>query len=129
MRIKLTGIYVDDQEKALAFYTGKVGLAVKTDAAYSQTERWLSLVSPEQPDGTELLLGSFPNEHARALQRALHESGTPATALATDDCQAEYERLQANGVTFTMAPAKMPYGGTDAVFDDGCGNLICIHQD
>jgi predicted enzyme related to lactoylglutathione lyase len=129
MRIKLSGIYVDDQDKALAFYTGKVGFKVKIDAAYSAEERWLSLVSPDQPDGTELLLGSFPNEHARALQSSLRESGTPATAFATDDCQTEYERLKANGVTFTMAPTTMSYGGTDAVFDDGCGNLICLHQD
>jgi catechol 2,3-dioxygenase-like lactoylglutathione lyase family enzyme len=129
MRIKLTGIYVDDQDKALAFYTEKLGFTVKTDAPYSPTERWLSLVSPDHPDGTELLLGSFPNEHARALQRSLYEAGTPATAFSTEDCQAEYERLEARGVTFTMAPKQMPYGGTDAVLDDGCGNLICLHQD
>lgn len=129
MRIKLSGIYVDDQDKALAFYTEKLGFKVKTDAAYGEGNRWLTLVSPEQPEGSELLLGRLPNEHARALQASLRESGVPATAFATSDCQAEYERLKANGVEFVMEPTKMSYGGTDALFADGCGNLIGVHQD
>jgi catechol 2,3-dioxygenase-like lactoylglutathione lyase family enzyme len=128
MRIKLTGIYVDDQDRARAFYRDVLGLKVKTDEAYGEGERWLTMVSPDEPDGTELLLG-VPDEPARAFQKALREAGKPATALSTDDCQGEYDRLTASGVRFVMPPTTMSYGGTDAVFEDGCGNLICVHQD
>jgi predicted enzyme related to lactoylglutathione lyase len=128
MRIKLAGIFVDDQDRARDFYSDVLGFKVKTDAPYSETARWLALVSPDDPDGTELLL-DVPDEAARAFQRATREAGKPATAFATEDCRAEYERLVARGVTFTMEPTKMPYGGIDAVFDDTCGNLICLHQD
>jgi catechol 2,3-dioxygenase-like lactoylglutathione lyase family enzyme len=128
MRIKLTGIFVDDQDRAREFYESVLGMQVKVDAGYGGGARWLSVVSPEDPDGAELLL-ELPDEAAGAYRRSLREAGKPATALATGDCEGDYERLLASGVTFTTPPTKMPYGGTDAVFDDGCGNLICLHQD
>jgi catechol 2,3-dioxygenase-like lactoylglutathione lyase family enzyme len=128
MRIKLTTLFVDDQERARAFYTDMLGFQVKTDAAYGDGARWLSVVSPEDPGGTELLL-ERPDDHARAFQRAVHDAGKPATTLTSEDCRADFERLKAKGVEFTLEPKKMPYGGTDAVFDDGCGNLICLHED
>ena len=128
MRIRLTSLFVDDQDKALKFYTETLGFQVKTDAAYGPEDRWLSVVSPEDPDGTELLL-QHPGEAARRLQESDFAAGQPATAFATDDCRREYRRLSERGVTFTLEPTRMPYGGTDAVLDDGCGNLICLHQD
>jgi catechol 2,3-dioxygenase-like lactoylglutathione lyase family enzyme len=128
MRIKLTTLFVDDQERARAFYTDVLGFRVKVDAAYGDDVRWLSVVSPDDPGGTELLLEK-PDEHAQAFQRAVRAAGKPATALTSEDCRADFERLQAKGVSFTLEPTKMPYGGIDAVFDDGCGNLICLHED
>jgi catechol 2,3-dioxygenase-like lactoylglutathione lyase family enzyme len=128
MRIKLTGIFVDDQDKARAFYTDVLGFRLRADAPYSEDARWLTVVSPEDPDGTELLLGA-PEEAARAYQQALRAAGKPAASFTTDDCARDYEELRAKGVTFVMEPTKMPYGGTDALFDDGCGNLISLHQD
>jgi catechol 2,3-dioxygenase-like lactoylglutathione lyase family enzyme len=128
MRIKLTTLFVDDQERARAFYTDVLGFQIKTDAAYGEGVRWLSVVSPDDPGGTELLLEK-PDPHAQAFQRAVREAGKPAAALTSEDCRADFERLRAEGVSFTLEPTRMPYGGTDAVFDDGCGNLICLHED
>jgi catechol 2,3-dioxygenase-like lactoylglutathione lyase family enzyme len=128
MLIKLAGVFVDDQEKAKSFYTNVLGFQVKTDAAYGPGERWLSLVSPEEPDGAALLLGLAEGAAAQ-LQAAQREAGTPAISFTTDDLRREYEALVAKGVKFTLEPTKMSYGGTDAVFDDGCGNLINLHQD
>jgi predicted enzyme related to lactoylglutathione lyase len=128
MRIKLTGIFVDDQDRAREFYEDVLGMQVKVDAAYGDGTRWLTVVSPEDPDGIELLL-EVPDEAARAYRQAVREAGKPATALVTADCHGDYDRLVASGVTFTTPPTRMPYGGTDAVFDDTCGNLICLHQD
>jgi catechol 2,3-dioxygenase-like lactoylglutathione lyase family enzyme len=128
MRIKLAGVFVDDQDKALAFYTNVLGLQVKTDAPYTETARWLTVVSPEDPDGTELLL-SMPNEAARGFQKAQREMSAPATSFTTDSIQRDYEALKAKGVRFVMEPTRMDYGGTDAVFDDTCGNLINLHQE
>jgi predicted enzyme related to lactoylglutathione lyase len=128
MRIKLTAVYVDDQDRARAFYTDVLGMQLKTDAAYGDGARWLTVVSPDDPDGPELLLEA-PDGPAQAFQRARREAGRPATALATSDCHAEAQRLKAAGVRFVMEPTTLPYGGVDAVFDDTCGNLICIHQD
>lgn len=128
MRIKLAGIFVDDQERARAFYTEKLGFQVKKDTPYSETARWLTVVSADDPDGTELQLAPL-DEPSRAFQQALYQAGQPATALASEDCKADYDRLLAAGVTFTLEPTTMPYGGTDAVFEDTCGNLICIHQE
>jgi catechol 2,3-dioxygenase-like lactoylglutathione lyase family enzyme len=128
MRIGLTGIFVDDQDKAEKFYTEAIGLQIKTNAPYGPTERWLSVVSPEDPDGVELVL-HLADEPARAFQRASREAGRPVISLRTDDCQRDAERLKANGVVFVREPARMDYGGMDAVFDDTFGNLINLHQD
>lgn len=128
MRIKLASIFVDDQDRALGFYTENLGFRLKTDAPYSETARWLTVVSPEEPDGVELLL-NLPDETEAAYQRATKEAGKPATSFTTDDCRRDYERLTAQEVKFVMEPTKMPYGGTDALFDDGCGNLINLHQE
>jgi catechol 2,3-dioxygenase-like lactoylglutathione lyase family enzyme len=128
MRIGLTGIYVDDQDHAERFYTEVLGLKVKTNAPYSDTERWLTVVSPEDPEGVELAL-HLTDEPARAFRRASREIGRPVLSLRTDDCQRDAERLKAKGVVFVKEPARMDYGGMDAVFDDTCGNLINLHQD
>jgi catechol 2,3-dioxygenase-like lactoylglutathione lyase family enzyme len=128
MRIGLTGIFVDDQDKAERFYTDVLGLQVKTSAPYAPGERWLTVVSPEEPDGVELVLHPA-DEAARAFQRASRELGRPVISLRTDDCQRDAERLKAEGVVFVKEPARMAYGGMDAVLDDTCGNLINLHQD
>jgi catechol 2,3-dioxygenase-like lactoylglutathione lyase family enzyme len=128
MRIGLTSIYVDDQDQAEQFYTQVLGLQVKTDAPYGPDERWLSVVAPEDPDGLELVL-HLADEAARAFQAASREQGRPVLSLRTDDCVGEAERLKAKGVVFVKEPARMEYGGMDAVFDDTCGNLLNLHQD
>ncbi|HJU96434.1 MAG TPA: VOC family protein [Jiangellaceae bacterium] len=128
MRIGLTGIFVDDQDKAQRFYTDVLGLQVKTNAPYGPTERWLTVVSPEDPDGVELVL-HLADEPARAFQVAGREVGRPVISLRTDDCQRDAERLKAKGVVFVKGPARMDYGGMDAVFDDTCGNLVNLHED
>jgi predicted enzyme related to lactoylglutathione lyase len=128
MRIGLTGIYVDDQDRAERFYTEVLGLKVKTNTPYGPGERWLSVVSPEEPDGVQLVL-HLTDEPAKAFREASREVGRPVISLNTDDCAAEAERLKARGVVFVKEPSRMPYGGVDAVFDDTCGNLINLHQD
>jgi predicted enzyme related to lactoylglutathione lyase len=128
MRIGLTGIFVDDQDRAERFYTEVLGLQVKTNAAYGPGERWLTVVSAEEPDGVELVL-HLTDEPARAFQQASHEQGRPVFSLRSDDCQRDADRLKARGVVFVREPARMPYGGMDAVFDDTCGNLVNLHQD
>jgi catechol 2,3-dioxygenase-like lactoylglutathione lyase family enzyme len=128
MRIGLVSIYVDDQDQAERFYTQVLGLQVKTSAAYGPEERWLSVVSPEDPDGVELVL-HLADDPARAFQAASRERGRPVLSLHTDDCQRDAERLKAKGVVFVKEPGRMPYGGLDAVFDDTCGNLLNLHQD
>ena len=128
MRIGLTSIYVDDQDKAEQFYTQVLGFHVKTSAPYTDTERWLSVVSPEEPDGVELVL-HLADEPARAFQQASRQAGRPVLSLRTDDCVGEAERLKAQGVVFVKEPGPMPYGGIDAVVADSCGNLLNLHQD
>jgi catechol 2,3-dioxygenase-like lactoylglutathione lyase family enzyme len=128
MRIGLTSIFVDDQDRAERFYTEVLGFRVKTSAAYGPGERWLSVVSPEEPDGVELVL-HLTDEAARAFQAASREVGRPVISLRTDDCAGEADRLKAKGVVFVKEPGRMAYGGMDAVFDDSCGNLINLHQD
>ena len=126
MRIVVTSVMVDDQEKALRFYTDTLGFVKKTDVPAGDF-RWLTVVSPEDPDGTELLLE--PDEHpaARPFKEALLEDGIPATSFAVQDVGAEFRRLSDLGVRFTQEPAQMgPV--TTAVFDDTCGNLIQIAQ-
>ena len=124
MRINLMSLFVADQAAALAFYTGTLGFTKKTDVPMGEFS-WLTVVSPEQPDGTELVLE--PNQHpaARAFQAALVADGIPFTSFAVDSVAAEHARLSALGVLFTQAPLTMgPV--TTAVFDDTCGNLIQI---
>jgi catechol 2,3-dioxygenase-like lactoylglutathione lyase family enzyme len=128
MRIGLTSIFVADQDHAERFYTEVLGFHVKTSAPYGPTERWLSVVSPEDPDGVELVL-HLTDEPARAFRRANRDIGRPVISLRTDDCWRDAERLKAKGVVFVKGPARMDYGGMDAVFDDTCGNLINLHQD
>jgi catechol 2,3-dioxygenase-like lactoylglutathione lyase family enzyme len=128
MRIGLTGIYVDDQDRAERFYTEVLGFKVKTSAPYGPDERWLTVVSPEDPDGVELAL-HLTDEPARAFRKATREQGRPVISLTTTDCAGDAQRLKARGVVFVKEPGRMDYGGVDAVFDDTCGNLINLHQD
>lgn len=124
MRINLTSVLVDDQRKALDFYTDVLGFAKKEDVPLGE-HRWLTVVSPEVPDGPELLLE--PDEHpaAGAFKRALAEDGIPFASFAVDDVEREYERLSSRGVRFTQQPTAMGPVVT-AVLDDTCGNLIQI---
>ena len=128
MRIGLVGIFVDDQDRAERFYNEVLGLRVKTNAAYGPAERWLTVVSPEEPDGVELVL-HLADEPARVFQQASRQAGRPVLSLRTDDCAAEAERLKAKGVVFVKEPWRREYGGIDAVFADSCGNLLNLHQD
>jgi catechol 2,3-dioxygenase-like lactoylglutathione lyase family enzyme len=126
MRINLTSVLVDDQDKALRFYTDVLGFEKKTEIPLGQ-HRWLTVVSPDDPNGTELVLE--PDEHpaAKPFKAALVGDGIPFTSFAVDDVQKEFERLSRLGVRFTQDPAQMgPV--TTAVFDDTCGNLIQIAQ-
>ena len=126
MKIVLTSVLVDDQEKALKFYTDTLGFVKKTDIPTGDA-RWLTVVSPEDPEGTELLLEPDNHPAAGPFKAALVEDGIPATSFGVDDVQAEYNRLQSLGVQFTQPPTEMgPV--TTAVFDDTCGNLIQIAQ-
>jgi catechol 2,3-dioxygenase-like lactoylglutathione lyase family enzyme len=124
MRINVTSVLVDDQAKALAFYTDVLGFVKKTDVPAGGA-RWLTVVSPESPDGVELLLEPDAHPAARPFKEALVADGMPYTSFAVDDVHAEFDRLSAKGVTFTQPPTAMgPV--TTAVFDDTCGNLIQI---
>lgn len=124
MRIVVTSVLVDDQEKALDFYTNVLGFVTKNDIPMGGA-RWLTVVSPEDPDGTELLLEPDAHPAAEPFKRALVEDGIPFTSFGVGDVEAEYERLMALGVRFTQVPTQMgPV--TTAVLDDTCGNLIQI---
>ncbi|CAM5319869.1 VOC family protein [Streptomyces tanashiensis] len=126
MRIHVTSVFVDDQDKALAFYTEKLGFVKKTEVPLGDY-RWLTVVSPQAPDGTELLLEPDAHPAAKQYMNALLADGVPATSFAVDDVRAEYERLRALGVRFTQEPTEAgPV--TTAVLDDTCGNLIQIVQ-
>ena len=124
MRIGLTSIYVDDQDKALRFYTDVLGFVKKTDVSQGPY-RWLTVASPEEPDGIELQLAKNDNPAAKAYQQALFEQGERAIMFYVDDVQAEHDRAAAAGATFTMPPTKVT-GSTIAVLDDTCGNLVQI---
>lgn len=126
MKIKVTSVLVDDQSKALRFYTEILGFVKKTDLPAGDF-RWLTVVSPEGPDDVELLLepNSFPP--AQTFQKALVEAGIPFTAFSVDDIQQEYERLKGLGVEFITPPTSMG-PTTQAIFNDTCGNLIQIFQ-
>lgn len=126
MRIHLTSVLVDDQDKALRFYTDVLGFEKKTEVPLGE-HRWLTVVSPEAPDGTELVLEPDSHPAARPFKEALVADGIPFTSFAVTDVRAEYERLRGLGVTFTQEPLAMgPV--TTAVLDDTCGNLIQIAQ-
>ena len=122
MRIKWTTLYVDDQEKALQFYTDKLGFQKKADFTNGDY-RWLTVASPEDPEGVELVLNSNADPAGKAYQEALHGQGQPAAQFLVDDVQAEHDRLTTKGVTFTM-PVTSVTGSTIAMLDDTCGNLI-----
>ena len=125
MRIHLTSVLVDEQDKALAFYTDVLGFVKKTEIPLGDEHSWLTVVSPEDPDGTELLLEPDQHPAAKPFKAALVEDGIPFTSFAVEDVHAEHERLVALGVTFTQPPVDMgPV--TTAVLDDTCGNLIQI---
>ena len=124
MRINLTSVLVDDQAKALAFYTDVLGFTKKTDIPMGE-HSWLTVVSPDEPDGVELVLEPDSHPAVGPFKDALVADGIPFTSFAVTDVQAEYDRLTALGVTFTQPPTVMgPV--TTAVFDDTCGNLIQI---
>ena len=126
MRIKLTSVYVSDQGKALKFYTEILGFVKKADITAGKY-RWLTVVSPEDQDGTQLVLEPNENPAAKAYQEALFKQGIRAQLFFVDDIQKEYERLKKLGVKFTMEPTELPgTGSTIAVLDDTCGNLIQI---
>ena len=126
MRIVVTSVLVDDQEKAARFYTDVLGFRVKDDIPVGDA-RWLTVVSPEDPDGTELLLEPDGHPAAGPFKDALVADGLPYTSFGVDDVAAEFERLRGLGVRFTQEPLEMgPV--TTAVFDDTCGNLIQIAQ-
>lgn len=126
MKIIVTSIFVEDQEKALKFYTETLGFVIKHDVPAGEY-RWITLVSPEDEGGTELLLEPNNNPIAKDYQSRLVSQGIPATMFGVDDIQKEYERLLEKGVNFTMEPTKAGEV-TVAIFDDSCGNLIQIIQ-
>ena len=126
MKIKLTTVYVDDQDNALRFYTEVLGFAKKAD--FSQGPfRWLTVTSAEDPNGTELQLALNNNPAAKAFQQALREQGQPAAMFFTDDLNADYERMKSKGAEFTKPPTDVT-ASKIAMVSDGCGNLIQITQ-
>ncbi|GAA4766986.1 VOC family protein [Actinomycetospora chibensis] len=128
MRIQMASVFVDDQEKALRFYVDVLGFMTKHDIPLGGEDRWLTVVSPQDPDGTELLLEPSGHPAVRPFRDALVADGIPFTQFTVDDVKVEYDRLRALGVTFTQEPVDLgPV--TTAVLDDTCGNLIqIVHQ-
>ncbi|MXY44145.1 MAG: VOC family protein [Dehalococcoidia bacterium] len=126
MRITLTGVFVGDQDEALRFYTETLGFVKKHDIPVGEF-KWLTVVSPDDPDGTELLLEPNENPVAQEYQKGIFDQGIPAASFSVTDIGAEYEKLKSLGVAFTMEPTELP-NVTIAVFDDTCGNLIQIMQ-
>jgi predicted enzyme related to lactoylglutathione lyase len=126
MKIKIMGVFVDDQEKALRFYTEVLGFAKKTD--FSQgSYRWLTVASPEDPNGAQLQLALNSNPAAKTYQQAIFQQGQPAANFFTDDLQADYDRMKAQGAEFTMPPTDVT-ASKIAMLNDTCGNLIQITQ-
>jgi predicted enzyme related to lactoylglutathione lyase len=126
MRITLTRVYVDDQDKALRFYTDVLGFVKKTD--FSQGPfRWLTVASPEEPEGTQLQLALNDNPAAKAYQQAMFQQEQPAAMFFSADVQADYERMKARGATFTRPPSDVT-ASKIAVLNDTCGNLIQVTQ-
>ena len=126
MRITLSGVFVRDQNEALRFYTETLGFVKKHDVPVGKF-KWLTVVSPEDPDGTEFLLEPNENPVAKEYQKGIFDQGIPAASFSVTDIRAEYEKLKSLGVAFTMEPTELP-NVTIAVFDDTCGNLIQIMQ-
>jgi catechol 2,3-dioxygenase-like lactoylglutathione lyase family enzyme len=126
MKINLTSVLVDDQDKALRFYTEVLGFVKKMDMPMGKF-KWLTVVSPQDPDGTQLLLEPNDNPAAKTFQESIFKQGIPLTAFAVDDIQKEYERMEKIGVVFRTKPTKMG-PTTVAVFEDTCGNLIQLYQ-
>jgi predicted enzyme related to lactoylglutathione lyase len=126
MKIKLTNVYVDDQEKALRFYTEVLGFVKKSDFS-NGPYRWLTVASAEEPDGTELQLAPNNNPASKAYQEALFQQNQPAAMFFTEDLQADHERMKAHGAKFTMPPTDVKYAWS-ATLDDTCGNLIQVTQ-
>lgn len=124
MKIKVTSIYVNDQQKALRFYTDVLGFVKKADFTKGPF-RWLTVTSPEEPDGTELQLALNDNPAAQAYQQAMFEQGKPAVMFYVDDVQREHDRMKPLGAEFTMPPTRVT-GSTIAMLNDTCGNLIQI---
>src|SRR5256885_17269904 len=124
VKIQLTSVYVDEQEKALRFYTEVLGFTKKTDFS-NGPYRWLTVASPDEPDGTELQLALNNNPAARTYQQAMFEQGQPAAMFFVDDVQREYDRMKPLGAEFTMPPTKVT-ASTIAMLNDTCGNLIQI---
>jgi predicted enzyme related to lactoylglutathione lyase len=126
MKIKLTTVYVTDQDKALRFYTEVLGFAKKAD--FSQGPfRWLTVTAPDDPNGTELQLAADSDPAGKAFQKAKLESNQPAVMFFTDDIKADHERIKGHGGEFTMPPTAVT-GSTIAMLNDGCGNLVQISQ-
>jgi predicted enzyme related to lactoylglutathione lyase len=126
MKIKLTNIYVDDQEKALRFYTEVLGFTKKADFSNGPF-RWLTVGSPEEPEGAELQLALNDTPAAKAYQQAIFEQGQPAAMFSTDDVRADYERIKDRGAEFTTPPTDVT-ASTIAVLNDTCGNLIQLTE-
>ena len=126
MKIKLNSVLVDDQDKAVAFYTGVLGFVKKHDIPLGEF-RWLTVVSPDGPDDVELVLEPNANPAAKIYQKAIFDQGIPLTAFDVNDVQKEYERLKERGVVFRTKPTKAG-PTTIAVFEDTCGNLIQIYE-
>lgn len=126
MKVKLTSVFVNDQAKALEFYTKTLGFVKKQDVS-AGPYRWLTVVSGEEPNGTQVVLEPNQNPAARSYQESIFKQGIPSTMFFVDDIQKEYQRLNGLGVKFTMAPTKTP-GSMIARFDDTVGNLIQITQ-
>jgi len=126
MKIKLTSVYVDNHDKALTFYTDVLGFTKKSDFS-NGPYRWLTVVSPDEPEGTELQLALNDNAAAKAYQQAIFEQGQPAVMFFTDDIRADHERIKARGAEFRMAPTEVT-GSTIAQLTDTCGNLVQITQ-
>ena len=126
MKIKVTNVFVDDQEKALHFYTEVLGFVKKADFS-NGPYRWLTVGSSEEPDGTQLQLAKNDNPAAKTYQEAMFQQGQPAAMFYTDDVKGDYERIKALGAEFTMPPTDVP-GSTIAKLGDTCGNLIQLVQ-
>ena len=126
MKIKLTSVFVDDQNKALRFYAEVLGFTKKADFSNGPF-RWLTVASPEEPDGTELQLALNGNPAAKAYQQAIFQQGQPAAMFYIDDVKGDYERIKARGAEFSMPPTDVT-GSTIAMLKDTCGNLIQLTQ-